>query len=217
MAKTNAKVKKNTKQARTVSKKSKNENLYVIIAILVIVVVGLSVAYAALSTTLNITINKVTQNPLTWDVHFKSESVTGTMGGEQTSTTGLSCGTATSGGAAVTVSDTTLSKPGDRCYWKLTIQNAGGITAKLGSITVTDPSGITCTGKTTNQPTMACGDITYKITTDTTGSTLLAVNSTIAASGSQIVYLQAIYTSDTVSSTAVNQTGAKFTLVYNQA
>ena len=64
---------------------------------------------------------------------------------------------------------------------------------------------------------MACGDITYKITTDTTGSTLLAVNSTIAASGSQIVYLQAIYTSDTVSGTAVNQTGAKFTLVYNQA
>lgn len=216
MAKSNAKVKKNTKQTRTVSKKSKNENLYVIIAILVIVVVGLSVAYAALSATLNITINKVTQNPITWDVHFKSETVTGQVPTSVTSTTGYECGSATAEGQTVSVANSKLSKPGDRCYWPLTIQNAGGITAKLGSIGVTDPTGLTCTGKTENQPVMVCGKITYKITTDANGNTLLATNSTIAANGQQIVYLQAIYNSDTVSSVEESQTGAKFSLVYNQ-
>lgn len=221
--KSNAKVRKTTKQVKKNNRKARNEALYFIIALLVIIVVGLSVAYAALSATLNITINKVQQNPYTWAVVFKDETVNGVATG--TSSTGLSCGDATSSGASVTVADTSLSKPGDKCRWTLTIKNTSsavpsgtGISAKLNSISATAPTSVTCTGTGNDSLSMECGNITYKLTTDQDGNTLLAKNSTIAAGGQQIVYLHAIYTGTGINTGTdpIVQSGAKFTLVYGQ-
>ena len=65
---------------------------------------------------------------------------------------------------------------------------------------------------------MVCGNITYKLTTNSGGSTLLTTSAGNLTAGSSLtVYLVAEYTGTTVNSSAVTQTGGKFTLVYNQA
>lgn len=195
---------------------------YTIALIAVIAAVcGVGIAYAALSTTLTITTNKVTQNALTWNVAFTTGTVNATVGG--TGDAGRSCGAATVTANAVTVADTSLSKPGDSCTYALTIKNTGGIDAKLGSLVPTKPteSGVTCTvtsATTSVGASMVCGNLTYKITTDAAGSSPLKTNTTIAkTSGSQAVYLIVSYTGTELNTSAVTQTGGKFTFTYNQA
>ena len=123
-----------------------------------VLLAGVSIAYAALSTTLNITFGKVTQNALTWNVGFTGTEATGETGG--TSGTGRSCGKATITASAITLADTTLSKPGDKCTYTFTIKNSGTVGAKLNTITPTAPTSITC-GIATGG-TLECGNITYK-------------------------------------------------------
>ena len=194
-------------------KKNNTETLKLFLLLGGILVLGVGVAYAALSTTLTVTFGKVTQNAITWNVGFQGSSATGSSSG--TSTTGLSCGSATITASAVTVADTTLSKPGDKCTWTLTIKNSGTVAANLGSITPTAPSSVSCTN---SGASMVCGNITYKLTTNSGGSTLLTTSAGNLTAGSSLtVYLVAEYTGTTVNSSAVTQTGGKFTLVYNQA
>ena len=64
---------------------------------------------------------------------------------------------------------------------------------------------------------MVCGNITYKLTTDDVGTTLLTANASLETAKSQTVYLSATYTGTGLQSEAVTQSGAGFTLVYNQA
>ena len=187
------------------------QNLLIGIYIMVIVLVGISVAYAALSTTLNITTNKITQSALTWSVGFTGTSATATAGG--TSATGRSCGTATITSSSVTVADTTLSKPDDSCTYTLNIKNSGTIPAKLTTITPTAPSGISCTN---SGASMVCGNITYSLATTSDGNTLLALNSTLAADATQTVYLIVKFTGSNPSGTSIVHSGGKFTLVYSQ-
>lgn len=194
--------------------KDKKKRFYVIIAILLVAVVGFSIAYAALSTTLTITFGNAIQDKLTWAVAFKSETLTGSTGG--TSGTGRSCGSATASGTSVTVAETHLSKPGDLCYWKATVQNTGGINAKLAALTATAPSGITCTIATAKN-TMTCGNIKYSLGTNASCTTLLSTGGALnKTSGTNTVYVCAEYVGTGINSTAVSQTGAKFTLRYDQ-
>ena len=170
------------------------------------------IAYSALSTSLTVTSNKVTQNALTWNVALVTGTLTATT--EGTSATGRSCGSATVTATAITVADTTLSKPGDGCVYTFTVKNSGTIAAKLGTVTPTSPSSISCTN---SGASMVCGNITYKLTTNSGGSTLLTTSAGNLTAGSSLtVYLVAEYTGTTVNSSAVTQTGGKFTLVYNQ-
>lgn len=189
--------------------------LYVIMCTLAVAVVGLSIAYAALSTQLTATLSTVKNDPsgTTWNVGFVAGTVNGTPGG--TSATGRSCGAATVTASTVSVGETTLSKPDDSCTYALTIKNTGSIAATLASINATQPSGASCT---VSGASMVCGNITYKLTTDASGNTLLAQGGTLAAStGTLPVYLVVKYTGSTVSSTAISQTNGSFTLTYNQA
>ena len=138
-----------------------------LLLIVAVLLVGVTVAYAALSATLNVTVNKVTQNAGSFSVVFNntgSSVAATTVGG--TSATGRSCGTATITASSVTISDTQLSKPDDSCQYTLVLKNTGTITAKLVSITPTNPSGTTCS--TSSGARMICGasgkEITYTIT-----------------------------------------------------
>lgn len=197
-------------------KKNKSKTLKQLLIIVAILTFGVGVAYAALSATLNITFGKVTQSALSWNVGFQGTSATGTFIGS--STTGSSCGTATITSSSVSVADTSLSKPGDKCYYTLTVKNSGTVGAKLNTITPTAPSGITC--NPISGGSMTCGNITYKllssIDSNGNGSTL-ATGGTIAANGTQSVYLVAEFTGANVVSTPVEHTGAKFELYYVQA
>ena len=189
---------------------------YLIIAFISTIIIG--IAYAALSATLDVTFGNVTQNVLTWNVGFDTTtSTSATVGG--TSATGRSCGTLTLSSSSVTVSDTTLSKPDDSCRWTLKIKNTGTIAAKLTAISSTSATGtnVTCTVPTANKAQMVCGNITYSITTNTTGTTVLTTGAPLASNGSRTVYLFAKYTGEGVNATAVTQSGATFTIVYSQA
>ncbi len=189
------------------------KTLTVVLAIVSVLVLGIVVAYAALSTALNVSFSGISQNALTWNVGFQGSSASGTAAG--TSSTGRSCGTATITSSTVSVASTTLSKPGDKCTYTLTIKNSGTIAATLSSITPTKPTSTTCA--TASGATMVCGNITYKLTSDSGGSTALVTNKTLAAGASSTVYLVASYTGTGLNSSAVTQSGAKFAINYAQA
>lgn len=192
--------------------KSSNKGVFVIISVLCVAVIALTIAYAALSSTLRINFGNVTQSEQTWSVAFVGSEVDGVPTG--TSNVGLTCGKASISSDQVTVANTTISKPGDKCVYSLSIQNNGSINANLATITNVKPSGITCTE---SGASMVCGNITYKLATDATGSTLLTTNTALNASASLGVYLVVEYTGADVSSSSEVQNGAGFTLLYNQA
>ena len=194
-----------------------------LVALVSVLTVG--IAYAALSSTLTVTMNKVTQNALSFGPTISSCSKTNDVG---TSATGRTCGaiSATSGSTAVTVADTTLSKPEDACVYKCTIQNPTGyIPAKINSIVPTDPSSNTCTktnASSSASASMVCGNITYGIyaTASVSGTTITTTNfttgQTLAANSTKDFYLVVRYSGTTLNTSAVTQSGGKFTFTFGQ-
>ena len=189
-----------------------NKGIYAVLGVLCVVVLALSISYAALSSTLNINFGTVTQSQQTWDVGFVAGAVTATTMG--TSATGLTCGVATVTKNSVSVANSTISKPGDGCVYELTVSNSGTIDATLGTITNITPSATSCTESGTS---MVCGNLTYKLTTDQAATTLLTGNVALAHQQQQTIYLSVQYTGTEVSQSAASQSGAGYTLVYNQA
>lgn len=193
------------------------QRLSIALVALFVVVVGLSVAYAALSQTLNITINNVAVSNLSWSIGI-SCSLT-TSGG--TSDTGRSCGTVSASGTSITIADSALSKPGDYCLYTCTVTNGGGINASLGSIAATVPtvqSGTESCSK--SGATITCTNVKYQLCTAQSSGSCSTVLSTsnggVNANSSKTIYLLMSYTSSSLSSGAV-LTGAKYVLTYNQA
>ena len=117
---------------------NKYKKKYLLIVFIMIDVVLISIAYAVLSTSLKVKVSSVSNAESIWNVHFKTETVTATSTG---SNNGHSCGTASSSGNTVTINNTTLSKPNDKCVWELTIQNEGTIDAEIAQMVVTNPTG----------------------------------------------------------------------------
>lgn len=136
----------------------------------------MAVAFAAFSTSLNI--SSTAGITSTWNVAFDTSKTSGT-GVVSTS------GTATGGtisygnsGQSATISSTGLVKPGDSVTYTLTIKNTGSLAAKLGTPTLTGTScsvsGLTCTSSS--------GNIKFTVTAPsntslpaTTGSTTMTV------------------------------------------
>ena len=191
-----------------------NRNIKFMILVTAILVTSVGIAYALLSTTLNVTVESVTQSAMTWDIKFTG---TPSVAASGTSATGRSCGAATidSGSLGVTVAATTLSKPADKCVYTLQIKNNGSVPAKLSSIGFTGPTEVSsCTADGAQK---VCGNITYTMATNNTGTSLLAVNDTLAVNETKNVYLIMEYTGTALNtSSAVTHTGSKFTLGYVQ-
>lgn len=197
---------------RTKTQKKNQKQLLTIVGAVVLLIVGISVVYAALSSTLSITTGSVTQSEMSWNVAFQTGTVNATPGG--TSGTGRVCGAATVTADTVTVAATTLSKPEDSCTYALTVKNTGSLDATLATITPVHPGSTSCTN---SGASMVCGNITYKLTTDAAGTTLLTTGGTLAkTNGTLPVYLVIKYTGATTNTSEVVQTAGGFTLVYNQ-
>ena len=159
-------------------------------------------------------VNKVTQTAQSWNVALTTGTLTATV--EGTGDTGRSCGTATVTATSITVNNTTLSKPGDGCVYTFVVNNTGTIAAKLGTVTPTKPTGTTC--GTASGGNMVCGNITYRVTTNSAGTTIAkSSNTSVAAGGTKTLYLVVRYTGTDLATSAVTQTGAKFKLPFNQA
>ncbi len=193
-----------------------------VLLVALVMVISIGIAYAALSATLTVTTNKVTQNVYTWE-HTMSCTKTSDVG---TSATGRTCGAVTSstnGTTAVTIGDTTLSKPEDGCVYKCTISNTGTIGSKITGISPTAPTSTTCTvttASTSATANMVCGNITYGIyaSASVSGTTITTTNLTVptagialAAGGTKDVYLVVRYSGTTLNTAAVTQSNGKFT------
>lgn len=190
--------------------KQENRQSIIIVTVLCACLFGLAIAYAALSASLNITFGSVTQNSLSWNVGFE----TGTFAGTKTGSSGVVCGEATATTNTVSIANTTLTTLHDKCVYKLKVKNTGTVDALLASIAAKTPTSIACNTSTTSQ--MICDNITYKLTSDAAGTSLLPDNTTLVAStGTLDVYLTAEYTGTEAGNASVQNSGG-FTLNYTQ-
>ena len=199
------------------------KNYTIALIIVMVALFGVAVAYAALSTTLTITTNKITQSAQTWG-HTMTCSKTNDVG---TSATGRSCGAISVSGTAATVADTTLSKPLDGCVYKCTIKNSGSIASKISAIVPTAPTSTTCTNTSASGSStakMVCGNLTYGIYASATvsGTTITTTNLTVPsaaleANGTKDFYLVVQYTGNEINSSNVVQSNGKFTLTMAQS
>ena len=123
------------------------------LAVLGVILLGITIAYAALQTNLNIG-GTVETTAVDWDVHitdFTRSSVSGSATGPTASE--LQTGNHL-GNTSISNLNVTLPKPGDSITYTFKIVNAGTINAKLN----THSAGWTCdTGKD-------CSKITYSLT-----------------------------------------------------
>lgn len=191
------------------NKKKENNQSLIIVALLCAMLFGISIAYAALSATLNITYSKITQSAISWNVGFQTGTVTGT----KTGSSGAVCGDATVTANTATVADTTLATLHDKCVYKLKIKNTGSVDAVLSSISAKTPTSMSCNTSTTSQ--MVCSNVTYKLTIDQNGQSLLGTENVLPAeSGAMDVYLIVEYTG--TDSSASTQNSGGFTLNYAQ-
>lgn len=146
------------------NKNGKSKKNLVIVAILLIVV-AMSVGYAALSTTLNIT-GTANISTVGWDVHFANIKVTS---GSVTATTAASINSATT---AVNYA-VTLNKPGDFYEFTVDVVNGGTLDAKLSTITL---GGLT-----------TAADVYTNYTATYSDGTTIKQNDTIAAGATKTI------------------------------
>ena len=173
---------------------------------------------------MTVRVGNLTQIATKWNISVSSTSAINNYG---SSATGRTCGTISTSNNVVTVSATTLSKPGDLCEYSITFTNGNStMNAKLNSLTATAPSGTTCTYTTfssctsgnTCQYKMVCGNITYTLSSNEAGTsapTNLA-SFTGGTTSSQTVYLRAEFTGSSPVEEAVTQTNPKFAVVFAQ-
>lgn len=132
------------------------------LAVLGVILLGMTIAYAALQTNLNISGTAET-TAIEWDIHF-DKFAKGTVVGSATGPTAEELGSKVT---STSISDLAISlpKPGDSITYTFDIVNAGTIDAKLNSYN----AGWTCdTGKD-------CSHITYNLTCDNNMTTLNTV------------------------------------------
>ncbi len=146
----------------------KNRGVKVVAVIaLIVAVVGLTIAYASLSTTLNIT-GSAQVNPANWQVEFENPTVDSKLGTAE--------GTAPTLAPPTTLHDfsVTLKKPGDSVVFKFDVVNKGDINAKLSTLTMPEVSALTYEGtalsdqKTADENTVK-GNLEYTLTDDEGG------------------------------------------------
>ena len=160
--------------------KERGAKVIAIVALL-IAVVGLTVGYAAYSSTLNIN-GTANVDPASWKVNFDYKTgtkLTGTTSGHALENTAPTLADTTISGF-----DVTLKAPGDSVAYNFLIKNSGTLNAKLASFTM---GTLTCapnTGSSISQEdaTKLCGELKYTLayadgSTITTGTTLDASDS----------------------------------------
>lgn len=161
--------------------KERGAKVIAIVALL-IAVVGLTVGYAAYSSTLTIN-GTANVDPASWKVNFDykngTTSLTGTTKGHATENTAPKLADTT-----ISEFDVTLKAPGDSVTYNFLIKNSGTLNAKLANFTM---GTLTCAPNASSSisqedATELCGELKYTLTyaggsTITTGEILNPNNS----------------------------------------
>lgn len=178
---------------------------------LMVAVVGLTIGYAAYSSTLRIN-GTANVDPSSWNVKFAYK-------------TGDSLVAATTGNAVVTteatLSDTqvsgfnaTLKAPGDSITYNFVVTNAGSLDAELSTFTMGNISCAPASGSnaTTEETNAICSELSYTLTGVTEGETLAA-----NASSDLTLKLEWSKTGVATASGPIAITVGETTLLYTQA
>lgn len=178
---------------------------------LMVAVVGLTVGYAAYSSTLKIT-GAASVDPSSWNVKFAYK-------------TGSSLVAAVTGKATMeteaTLSDTqvsgfkaTLKAPGDSITYNFVVTNTGSLDAVLSTFTMGNISCAPAAGSTakTDEATAICNELSYTLTG-------VNANETLAAGDSKDLTLKLEWasTGTAVASDDIAITVGETTLIYTQA
>lgn len=177
----------------------KEKNVIGIVA-LIVAIVGLSVGFAAFTSTITVaTTGTYTPPSSDWNVAF-SCTPTATVAGSATCGKGTVSGTTWSGLTA------TLVKPGDACTWTCSIKNSGKYTAYLNAVSGGAISACT-PAATSDLATSACSDITFTKTPS-------SASGSIAAGGTQTVTLKLTYGGDVYTDESITITISDLTYKY---
>ncbi len=131
--------------------KEKEVKTIAIIAI-VVAVVGISIAYAAMTTTLKIT-GRANMNSANWNIEF--QSLTAEKTGDAVYTAPTLAATSLSNYSV------TLTKPGDSVTFKFKLANTGNIDAKLKTITKGKPVCIGTGESADDDENLVCQNIIF--------------------------------------------------------
>jgi len=181
------------------------------IAAVIVAVGGLTLGYAALTQTLNISTEAKVQNTATsWKVKFNNPS-SGTATGDAVK------GTITVNDTTATLTGVVLKAPGDSVTYTFDVTNAGQIDAKLSSVTMKTPT-VTGTGSSASaDKTLVEGNYTYALTYN--DGTAISQNDALGAGATKTIKLVVTYKSSATSLPAgdVTISGLGATLTYAQA
>ena len=195
----------------------RNNNKVIAVVALLLAVVGLSVGFAALSTTLSIN-GSATVQASTWDVHFLDGSLTKTMSSTISGT--VSATTPTLSATTIGTFSVTMKAPNDTVNYIFSVTNAGTYNAKISSITIPTP---TCTSTDSTSKTNVCNNLSYTLKyydNDTVGASV-AKNDTLNAGATKKMILTLKYSDSVTAATlptadvTVNSLGV--TINYAQA
>lgn len=194
--------------------KNKKNQKKVAVTLLVVALLSLSVAFAALSTTLRINGSAIV-DPDKWDVHFANlgeAKITGIA----TITSGATLTDDTS----ITGFDVVLRAPGDSVTYTFDVVNGGGVDAKITDVIKATPI---CTGtatddtKKTEDATLVSNNLVYTlIYTDTKAE--VGINDTLNAKETKNLTLKVAYSEDatTLPSSDVEISGLDIDIIYGQ-
>ncbi len=188
----------------------------VAIVALIVAVLGLTVAFAALSTTL--TINGTAEvNTATWDIHFENLSSAVTTG-DATETTAPTIQVGANSKPNTKIGDfkVQLTKPGDSVTYTFDVKNTGTIDATLGTLTLGTPQCTSIAEPTVeNDATIVCDNLTYELTY-TDGGAKVTQGDALNKGETKNLTLKLSFDGDQLPSDDVSIDGLDVTMIYNQ-
>ena len=156
------------------SEKSKN----ILLGVLIVGLVSMTVAYAALSTSLNIS-GTANVASATWDIRFENYSTLTGTGNTNVDAPQVTAALANSSTTKLSNVDVTLSKPGDKLVYQFDIVNNGTIDAKKAtsngfSMSITPGSGTAGNAQSaTSYGTLTVGPVDYTVSCDDQANAVL--------------------------------------------
>lgn len=186
--------------------------LFLVICIFVVAAFALTIAYAALRTNLNVNFGNITQSALTWDVKINSASL---YSSTSTNATKINCSAPSYNNTTISGINVKFTKFGDRCVYTFSVKNNGTISAKITSISMKNPTGVSCV---TNSTSIVCGDITYslKYSSSSTSTYVPAIGNSLGAGSTRTFYLIVEYTGASSATSNFSHSNFGATVNYGQ-